>query len=360
MRTFVTVFLSTWIVIMITFQPYGYYQATVIPIEKVASLKDPLMPWASVFAMEENHGKIYFSLQQGFRAGYGGMGGIYSIDPETLDIQLEFPYSAAGAWWAEFPGASIGGCWGHVSVGDNVLWGGYAINDINAVLVNIHQRQVKLLPDWTYEIWSLAEHKGMIYAGTSFDIYVSSDLQTWVKLPGTSRRLQIMENVIWDIEFYNDTLYCISNFLYRYDFNEGRLVELHYNIETNTLKSLCVWRDKLWFSGFSSSLNENRTWLMSYDPATGATTQTYVPANSIIDIIEHNDCLWLAGYTGPRILGEHMHGNVGLLFRYDGETLEKIVEMQGCNGFVGLAGFDKYIYFGTFTGEVYRISIANL
>ncbi len=198
-------------------------------LELVARLKEPTAPWAQVFTMLENNGKIYFSLTQGYEAGYAGEGGIYSIDPATLQVKTECYYSASGAYWSEHPlSSALGGSWGGLSDGDNVYFGGYAINDQNGDFINVKQKTVVYLPTWTYEIWSLAKVGHTVYAGTSFDIYTSSDtdLQTWTKLPGTNRRTDILENVIWGMTSYDNNLYCVSNFLYRYDYGQQKLVEL--------------------------------------------------------------------------------------------------------------------------------------
>ena len=330
----------------------------VMAIERIASLKDPTAKWAQIFSIEASGGKIYFSSTQGHKAGYAGAGGIYNIDPESLNVSLVFPYSAAGAWWANSPAVpSLGGSWGHLSDGENVYFGGYAINDINGDLISLKDETVYLLPDHTHEVWSLAKIGTTIYAATSFSIYTSTDLRVWTKLPGTDRRVNISENVIWGMVVYNDTLYCVSNFLYRYDAAQAQLTELYYNNETNTLKPICIWNGTLWFSGFASSLNQNYTWLMSYDPITGRIEKVKVPANSIVDIIPYANNLWLAGYTEPRVFGEYLHGNKGVLFRFDGEALQKVVELDLSGGFVGIAGYDDYIYVGTFTGDIYRLHV---
>jgi len=327
-------------------------------ITKIISLKQPTAQWAQVFAMTQNNGKIYFSLTQGYEAGYAGEGGIYSIDPATLKVKTEFYYSAQGAWWANYPTYSaIGGSWGVLSDGDNVYFGGYAINDINGDFINLKDNSVNYLPNYTYEIWSLAKIGQTVYAGTSFNIYTTTDLHTWTKLPGTDRRVDIDENVIWGMAVYSNTLYCVSNFLYRYDTSQQKLVELSYFEDMNTLKPICVWNNKIWFSGYGASVNQNYTWLVSYNPETTQIEKYKVDANSIVDIIAYEGSLWLAGYTGPRLMGEYLRGDKGLLFKFDGQTLQKVVELDSSEGLVGLAGYGDYIYFGTFTGDVYRMPV---
>ncbi len=345
------------------FDFYLYLSITRRPyvIEFVASLKDPLAPWAQVFSIAALDNKVYVSLQQGFNAGYAGCGGIYSIEYVSLNdfrIQLELPYSAAGAWWCNFPPTSaIGGCWGHFSQNGKLYFGGYGINDRNAVLISIPDKNVYFLPDGTYEIWSMTGRQDKLYVATSFCIFYTNNFIEWRKLEGTDRRLGIDENVVWGMVIYNETLFAVSNFLYKYDETERKFIILHYEVETPTLKPICIWRNKLWFSGFAALLNQTYTWLISYDPKTGAIEKFKMPVNSVIDIIAYSNNLWLVGYTPPRFLGEYMHGKDGCLFRFDGDSFEKVVEIKNCGGFVGLAGLGDYIYFGTFSGDVYRVKI---
>lgn len=330
--------------------------------EKIIGLKQPLAPWAQVFTMTKTNSAIYFSLTQGFEAGYAGEGGIYSIDPQTQQVKTEFYYSAQGAWWANNPAfCSLGGSWGALVDGENVYFGGYAINDVNAHFINVKARTVVYLEDNSKEIWALAKLNNTVYAATNFNIYSSpiSDLQTWTKLPGTERRMSIGENVVWSMTTLNGELYCASNWLYRYDFTQQRLVELAYLSDMNTIKQVIAWNGKLWFTGYASSYTENYTWLVSYNPENGQLDKFSVDANSITDLAVLNGKLYLAGYTAPRIAAlDYMRGNLGRLFEFNGTSVNLLLEMNDGEGLCGLVGFGDYVYFGTYQGDIYRYNVA--
>ncbi len=126
----------------------------------------------------------------------------------------------------------------------------------------------------------------------------------------------------------------------------------------NTLKPIVTWNNKIWFSGFGSSTTQDYCWLVSYDPATGQIQKYSVPANSIHDIIAYRGNLYLVGYGPPRIPAlDYMRGGTGFMFKFDGTTVTKILELSGTQGLVGLAAYEDYLYFGTFTGDVYRMQI---
>jgi hypothetical protein len=331
-------------------------------LQKIVNLRMPLAPWVQPFTMVKTRSKIYLSLTQGFEAGYAGLGGIYSIDPASLRVKTEIYYSAVGAWWNSTDGPALGGSWGGLVDGDQVYFGGFAINDVNGYFTDVTTKSVEYLPDGTHEIWSLAKLGDTVYAGTSFDIYTSArdDLHSWGILPGTHRRTDIDENVIWGMTSHDGVLYAVSNFLYRYDFEQQRLIQLGYFDDMPTLKPILAWKGKIWFSGFGRSTDQKYTYLVSYDPKTGTTRKWRVGANAITDLATLGGKLYLAGYTAPRVAGvDYMRGNKGRLFEFDGKTVRLLLQLDRGQGLAGLVGFNKYVYFANYRGDIYRYRVRN-
>lgn len=338
------------------------------PPQLLAHLKEEVAPFAQVFEMTSFGSKIWVSFEQGYMAGYSGIGGIYSIDPTTRAVKMEFPYSAVNAWWlrygngGNFPGvAGLGGAWGHLADTSALYFGGYGIDDNHAYILNVTTHTVSFLDAGTKEIWSMAKLGSTFYAASSFDLLSSSDMKTWSLVTGTHRNMAADEGPIWGMTTLGSDLYAVSNYLYRVGPAGAKIVYSPSPQNGESLKAITTFEGKVWFTGFANDVNSRSTWLFEYDPNSGLVKRFTLPVNAVTDIIAFKGNLWMTGFTAPRTItcgctvdSGNLHGNVGILLRFDGSSTKVVSQVKGSEGLLGIATYGDDIYFGTETGDLYR------
>lgn len=312
--------------------------------------------------------KVWVSFEQGYMAGYSGVGGIYSIDPGTGAVKMEFPYSAVNAWWlrygngGDFPGvAALGGAWGHLADSSGLYFGGYGIDDNHAYILNVTTHTVTFLGAGTKEIWSLARVGNTYFAASSFDLLSSNDMKTWAVVAGGHRNMAADEGPIWGMTADGNRLYAVSNYLYEADSTGAKVVYSPPPQYGESLKAITTWNGKVWFTGFADDVNSRSTTLFEYDPATRRVSRFAVPLNSVTDIVSYHGGLWMTGFTAPRTItcgctvdSGNLHGNVGVLLKFDGKQFEVASRVSNSEGLLGLVPYGDFLYFGTETGDLYR------